>query len=536
VCTLSAAPAPAAIAYYNASQNATGWGFLSVSANPDVATSPEDAAFAMGCAEGVSTYREMVAYWNNYAAGEYGTAGPSQSLLKFMTEQLAWIRSQIATFKSGHATLSDTEATFWQGMSELIAQFDGLVYAHQYLIPSGPSILADEIYMYLLQSVGDLEDLNTLYPNAPTPPPTSTRAMKRQLAEEMPLKDKLLDCSGYVGVLPDFSDVLFSQTTWRSYYAMLRIYKVYSYPWTTAKVIQYSSSPGLLQSKDDFLVTPQFAVFETTNSQWNTTLFDLYTTPQTAFTWQRNAIASLYATSGQEWTTLFALYNSGTYNNQWVVADSNKFIPGQPPLPGFLWIAEQIPGYVHTGDVTATMMARNPNISPETGGGPGNGVWPSYNIPYFQDIYELSGYPAKVAQYGNEYSYEKNLRALIFARNASMVNNLWDARALLRYNNFQNDPLSALDPILGSISSRGDLRGSFGAAGKPVAFGGIDTKALSFNQAFGPGGKMMVIAESGPTKDQEPVFAWANFTSFSGIRRDMVPDVFDFGTVTIWIE
>lgn len=511
---------PAAVAFYNASMNTTGWGFLAVSGNAEAVSSPEDGSFAMGCAEGVATYAETIAYWQNYAANEYGPPGPSPALISFMSKQLGWIRSQIAAFKDKRSArqYSDLEATFWQGMSLLMAQFDGLVYAHEKLLPPSANGLS-EILLYLLNSVGDLEDLDNIFPNE----------NRNKTLKEMPLKDKLTDCSAFVRVLPD--DVLFGHTTWRRYYAMLRTYKLYSYPQgaTRANVIQYSSSPGLLQSKDDFAVTPNLAVQETTNSIFNRSLFNLLS-PETALTWQRNAIASLFAADGKEWTSLFSLHQSGTYCSQWMVADASKFVPGQPPLPGFLWIAEPIPGYVHSADVTSIMMAANPNISPESGGGPGNGVWPSYNIPFFEDIYEASGYPAMVAKNGPEYSYQNNSRALIFARNSSMANDLLGARALLRYNNYQSDPLAKGDPILGSISSRGDLR-----QGAPVAFGGVDTKALSFRQCFGQPG-MAVIAESGPTHDQEAVFDWRNFTSFAGVTRSMVPDRWDFGTVSIFVQ
>ncbi|RYG55654.1 hypothetical protein EON66_04780 [archaeon] len=68
--------------------------------------------------------------------------------------------------------------------------------------------------------------------------------------------------------------------------------------------------------QDDFYITPQLAVMETTNSVFNQTLFQLYLTPKSALSWQRAYIANGFATSATEWTDLFAMYNSGTYNNQ----------------------------------------------------------------------------------------------------------------------------------------------------------------------------------------------------------------------------
>lgn len=71
-----------------------------------------------------------------------------------------------------------------------------------------------------------------------------------------------------------------------------------------------------------------------------------YTTPQTILYWVRVMVANRMASSGSEWSTIFAKYNSGTYNNQWMIVDNKLYTPGQPIQANTLWIAEQIPGYV----------------------------------------------------------------------------------------------------------------------------------------------------------------------------------------------
>jgi hypothetical protein len=68
--------------------------------------------------------------------------------------------------------------------------------------------------------------------------------------------------------------------------------------------------------QDDFYVTPRFVSMETTNSVFNHTLYELYITPASALSWQRAYISNGWATSGAQWVQLFAMYNSGTYNNQ----------------------------------------------------------------------------------------------------------------------------------------------------------------------------------------------------------------------------
>lgn len=60
-------------------------------------------------------------------------------------------------------------------------------------------------------------------------------------------------------------------------------------------------------------------------------------------------VANRLARSGRTWSEIFSQFNSGTYNNQWMVIDYNKFKKGTKPedLPDeLLWIVEQIPGFI----------------------------------------------------------------------------------------------------------------------------------------------------------------------------------------------
>jgi hypothetical protein len=59
------------------------------------------------------------------------------------------------------------------------------------------------------------------------------------------------------------------------------------------------------------------------------------------------------------------------------VIDYKLFTPLQPLQPGTLVVLEQIPGYVEWADVTNVLQF---------------GYWPSFNIPYFPYIYNISGF------------------------------------------------------------------------------------------------------------------------------------------------
>jgi len=113
----------------------------------------------------------------------------------------------------------------------------------------------------------------------------------------------------------------------------------------------------------------------------------------------------MVATSGDEWTGIFAQLNSGTYNSQWVVTDGKMAIDSGKVLKnGTVWVLEQIPTYVWRGDVSSIVSDQ--------------GYWPSYNIPYNEKVYNMSGYPARAAS-NPEMGYNTTGRAKIFARNAS---------------------------------------------------------------------------------------------------------------------
>ena len=57
----------------------------------------------------------------------------------------------------------------------------------------------------------------------------------------------------------------------------------------------------------------------------------------------RSLVANRLAKNGKEWSDIFSRFNSGTYNNQWMVVDYNQFKPGAELGTGVLYVAEQIP-------------------------------------------------------------------------------------------------------------------------------------------------------------------------------------------------
>ena len=62
---------------------------------------------------------------------------------------------------------------------------------------------------------------------------------------------------------------------------------------------------------------------ETSLFVYNSSLFGAADPLNQVFELARVMAANRLATNGKEWTDLVSLYNSGTYNNQWMVIDYN---------------------------------------------------------------------------------------------------------------------------------------------------------------------------------------------------------------------
>ncbi|KXZ50243.1 hypothetical protein GPECTOR_17g881 [Gonium pectorale] len=296
-----------------------------------------------------------------------------------------------------------------------------------------------------------------------------------------------------------------SHNTWRSYFEMVRTWKVYDLPYSATGPLTVSSSPGLLHSKDDWYTTDTFVVMETTNGIYNKDLYDLIQ-PKCVLMWQRVQVANFGARTGGEWVDLFERHNSGTYNNQWMVLDVPRLEDGR--RTGVLWVLEQVPGAAISRDVSKVLLDQ--------------GYWASYNVPYFPEIYNITGYPQPSI-------YSTCPRARIFSREQGSIASRADLQALMRLNRYQHDPLSGGMPNA-AIAARYDLPALPGEDGQPRnwtrrAYGAVDVKlvdAESFRQR-----RTYVI--NGPTSDDQPVFSWTADPAFASVRREGLPDSFHFG-------
>jgi hypothetical protein len=415
-----------------------------------------------------------------------------------MNKNDAWTLEQIE---------ANPASNFWKHVGLLYTQMAGLIDG--YNGASTQSQQLSRLAFLMMSGDGDLGDINAIAVEASLLPEEARRHRRRMGDHD---QNYGTHCSALLKLTDDYGELFAGHTTWASYAYMLRLYKSYTldfqHVYQSSTQVQFAGYPGTMTSVDDWYLTSpaKLMVTETTNGYYNTSLNSLLT-PASLLSWVRAGVATRISYSGKEWAELFSLYNSGTYNNQWMVVDYKRFTPFHAPLmDGLLWVAEQMPGKVRSADKTHVLAL---------------GYWPSYNVPYFKDIYYESGFgDMSLGNVG--YSWELAPRAKIFRRDHHKVLTLQDMLSIMRYNDYVHDPYAHGNPMH-AISSRADLP-RYTNDTKPHKirpFGGIDSKVTSFAlmQAF------TSMAQNGPTHDQVPPFAWAQYPL---VPRSGQPDIFNF--------
>ncbi|GAB4815323.1 hypothetical protein N2152v2_002369 [Parachlorella kessleri] len=293
-------------------------------------------------------------------------------------------------------------------------------------------------------------------------------------------------CSALVKLAADLSEIYMGHSTWDTYTAALRIFKHYDFALEglkpAARRVSFSSYPGELFSDDDlYMMDSKLVVLQTTNKVFNDEVFEELN-PHTVLSWQRVRTANWLAANGEEWAGYLKTRNSGTYNNQYMVVDLNKFKPKQAADAGLLWVVEQLPGLVVAADMTPTLCM---------------GYWPSFNVPFFPEADKYGQHFDKTTHW---LSYQSSPRAKIFRRDQAGVLDLDGMKRIMRYNDWRKDPYSEGHPIC-AVCGRGDLDPE-----APVARGCFDTKVTTYEMAL----NMEAHAVNGPTVDQGqlPPFDW----------------------------
>lgn len=478
--------------YVNSSMTKSNFGTLEVVTNGQY--SDEEQMWAAGYLEGFVTAQEIAQQYANLHSYFVSTMGADlEKPMEWIRAQDEWVRRTCRDENKKH------DDGFWVAVCLVLQQFDGVVQGYQAFRDERPDLVPAIHYhdFLFLESNADLYDvIDAFDPNQrPSWNVSKTDKTPAQMLNELALEQS--KCSALVTFSADVSELYMGHSTWDSYTAMLRIYKHYSFDLSfrpAGAQMSFSSYPGEIFSDDDFyLLSSQMVLLQTTNKIFNGNLFDkVLETNQVVLSWQRVRAANLLAESGKEWARIFSKENSGTYNNQYMVIDLKSF-DQKKISKGLLTIIEQIPGLVMHDDATDILTLA--------------GYWPSYNIPYFKEIYQQSGYPdfsdiSKDSEYYDALvwlSYTSAPRANIFRRDHAAVDSIQAMQALMRRNNFKNDPLTKGNPIM-AVCGRGDL-----SIDAPETRGCYDTKVTSSNLAA----EFAAYAVNGPTTDGGlPPFSW----------------------------
>ncbi|XP_004713854.1 phospholipase B-like 1 [Echinops telfairi] len=472
-----------AYGFYNDSVNATGWGILEIRAGYGSQNLSNDIImFAAGFLEGYLTAPQMYDHFTNLYPQMIKNASIMDKVQSFMQKQDQWTQENIKAHRND---------PFWRHTGYVMAQLDGLILGAKRRAKLEKQKPLTQFQVQFLNAVGDMLDLVPLF------------SLKGNL--DLQRRMEMGHCSALIKVLPGFENILFGHSSWFVYASMLRIYKHWDFNIndkdTSSSRLSFSSYPGFLVSLDDFyILSSGLIMLQTTNSVFNKTLLQ-QVVPQSLLAWQRVRVANMMAKDGRTWAEIFSKYNSGTYNNQYMVLDLKKVKPKVSLDNGTLYIVEQIPTYVEYSEQTAVLR---------------KGYWPSYNIPFHEKIYSWSGYPLLVKKLGLDYSYEMAPRAKIFRRDQGKVTDMESMKYILRYNRYKEDPYSRGDPC-NTICCRQDLN-----LKNPAPIGCYDTKVADMWLAS----KYRAYAISGPTvQDGLPVFRWG---SFNKTVHQGMPEAYNF--------
>uniref|UniRef100_A0A672RIQ5 Phospholipase B-like n=1 Tax=Sinocyclocheilus grahami TaxID=75366 RepID=A0A672RIQ5_SINGR len=464
-----------AYGYYNDTLTSTGWGVLEIRAGYGQTAEPDDVTmFIAGYLEGFLTASQIFDHYTNMYPQLIQNPKTLVAVKRFMAKQDDWSRRQVKR---------NTTDPLWIHTGLILAQLDGLQAGVTDWAKQHGRTPLSQFAIQFLNAVGDLLDL------IPALVPGRTSGFKQYKAPPMG------HCSALIKMLPGFENLLFAHSSWYTYAATIRIYKHWDFrlnePHTATGRLSFSSYPGFLVSLDDFyLLGSSLMMTQTTNNVFNTSLYS-YITPASLFSWQRVRLAHALANTGEQWAKTFSRYNSGTYNNQYMVVDVSKVHLGNSLEDGALTVVEQIPGLVEYSDQTQALR---------------RGYWPSYNVPFHRKIYDLSGYKEMWKEYGEDFSYDLCPRAKIFRRDQSSVSDLNSLKHIMRYNDYKSDPYSQGDPCK-SICCRNDLQEH-----QASPDGCYDTKVTDLHMAQ----EFVAEAVNGPTTDGGlPVFSWEAFNSTS---------------------
>lgn len=483
------------------------FGWASVYVKTDSRYRDSEQAYAAGFAEGAATSSMTDEQFANVYA-HYCDPDPA-----FCDRLFAFYRANLRSMFDNAVRYSDQDP-FWHQVELALLQISGMQrgLSRATAIPYEPYELPPDIERLILlnlyKDIGDLEwAFKKRGPRAPRDLGVAFFKMGR-----------------------DNSEAFASHATWGHYGTMNKLLKKYEFHygllpgsghpvWST--VVTFSGYPGSISSGDDFYLTAtNLAILGTGVRNQNDNLWSRVSPDNSVPSAFRSLAACRLARTAQEWLQIYSRSSSGTGNSQWTVVDYKLFKPQMKRLPtNFVWYHEELPGYSVSADITTVIEKQ--------------GYWATYNIPFFPAIFNASGMDELVTRYGAWFSYEKCPRALMFKRSYKEPNDMQQVLALIRFNNFEHDPLAVCPDCNpkynaeNALSARSDLNPPTGKYPflemEHRPHGGTDAKVVNSTMMS----RHYIWTQCGPTWYDGEFFVWS-LSPFSAVPHAGQPDAWRF--------
>ena len=484
-----------ASAIYNKTYEKIGWDYLSISSYEKKDNKFNDSlrAYGMGYIEGILTKDRIYSHYLNL----YDKfLKPYENITIILDAFYSVMINNIEYMKKTSLDNKDKDP-YWEHVYYIYQQILGLYEGYKSVSDNDTKL--EFKHIILLAGCSDAQDIQAYLFRSFRP---NFAKMSEKEKEEYSLYNS--HCSAFVKKANDLSDIWFGHNTWNYYILMIRIFKEYRFVTTKgyekSKTNVFSSYPAALSSIDEFyFLDSNLLVMGTSNNIKNSTLYNLISV-ESLFIWVRQIVANRLASSAEEWTQIFQKENSGTANEQVMILDINKIDLGNKVINDkALMIIEQMPGYTESADVTEHLR---------------KGYWPSYNVPYIDNIYKRMGYSVQKNEKGEDENveYTRKERAKIFERDQGNVSSKEAFKNFMRYNDYKNDNISNNNPSK-TIAARSDLYNT----DNPSCHGAIDVKFVSIKELIEK--KNIIYIISGPSNDQQPTFSWKNTTCDGGSAK-----------------
>lgn len=203
--------------------------------------------------------------------------------------------------------------------------------------------------------------------------------------------------------------------------------------------------------------------------------------------------ANHLAINGRSWSCNMSLQNGADTSRQWVILE---------PRDNFVWLVEQLPGLIHTTDVSKQFASTDV-------------LWVIGEV-HFPEINMIIN--------ENEEENDDMTISELVARLQNNITTTEHFRRLMRGYSHEKSTIKNEDSVQ-ILTNRGDLEKV------DLPFGIIDTKIVLTDA----GGVESFEVTSGPNMlDSTQPFRWS--TTFPNVSHIGQPDVFDFDSVTsLWV-